>query len=133
MGIVSSVLREKGVTVELQRAETAKVEDLARGDVLLLASGTWNTGGVEGQLHPYMYEFLLKRAKDASIKGKQAAIIALGDDRYRYTARAGEHLRSFVTTHGGVLITDPLAVINEPYGQEDRVQRWTQKLIQELS
>jgi flavodoxin I len=29
-------------------AEKARPEDLLRGDIVLLASSTWNTGGVEG-------------------------------------------------------------------------------------
>jgi hypothetical protein len=42
-------------STEKQRAEDAKPEDLQKGDVLLLASASWNTGGIEGQLNPYMF------------------------------------------------------------------------------
>ncbi len=38
-----------------QRAEQSTLEDLTKGDVLLLASSTWNTGNVEGQLNPHMH------------------------------------------------------------------------------
>src|SRR4051795_12927843 len=34
------------------RAETTEPEDLRNSDLLVLASGTWNTGGSEGQLNP---------------------------------------------------------------------------------
>jgi len=36
-------------------AEKTQPQDLLSGDVLLLASSTWNTGGIEGQLNPHMW------------------------------------------------------------------------------
>lgn len=113
----------------LTRAEQAQPEDLLAGDVLILACGSWNTGGVEGQLQPLMYEFLVKRAKDADLAGKPCTVIALGDERYYYTARAGEHLRKFIVDHGGKVCCDPLTIINEPYGQEERVYKWAEKFL----
>lgn len=115
--------------VNVKRAEAAGSGDLLTGDILVLASGTWNTGGVEGQLNPHMYEFLLGRAKDVHLKGKHVAIIALGDDRYFYTCRAGEHLRQFVQTHGGHVLEPPLLIVNEPYGQEEKIRAWGEKLL----
>lgn len=117
------------LTVTLTRAEQAQPEDLLKGDVLLLASGTWNTGGIEGQLQPQMFDLLMKRAKDTVLSGKLCTCIALGDERYFYTARAGEHLRKFIVDHGGHVCMDPLAIINEPYGQEERVYKWAEKFL----
>lgn len=131
IGELVAFLREKvpGVVISLQRAEQAAPEDLLRGDVLLLASGTWNTGGVEGQLNPHMHAFLKERAKDVALGGKKVAIVALGDDRYYYTTRAGEHLRVFAQGHGGTVVEPPLLIVNEPYGQEERVRSWAKKLL----
>lgn len=128
-------LREKGkgIVADMQRVESAQPEDLHAGNVLLLASGTWNTGSVEGQLNPYMHFFLKDRAKEADLKGKQVALIALGDDRYRYTANASAHLEEFVATHGGRLLLPTLKVINEPYGQEKKVEEWGAEFIKHLS
>jgi len=39
-----------GWEIEETMAEKAQPQDLLSGDVLLLASSTWNTGGIEGQL-----------------------------------------------------------------------------------
>ena len=124
-------LKEKAPNLEISKqiAEQAFPEDLLKGDLLILAPGTWNTGGVEGQLNPHMHEFLLKRAQTANLKGRKVSIIALGDERYYYTSRAGEHLRSFVQTHDGVIAGDPLVIVNEPYGQEERVKRWGDKIL----
>lgn len=131
--VLQAYLKEKGVELTTQRAETATPEDFARGDVLLLGSGTWNTGGVEGQLHPHMYTLLNQTAKDADLAGKRATCIALGDERYYYTARSGEHQRKYIMDHGGEWCCDALTIINEPYGQEERVQKWAEKLLTRLA
>jgi len=119
------------LTVEKQRAESAQATDFLRGDALLLASGTWNTGGTEGQLHPHMYALLKDRAKDCDLQKKPCAVIALGDDRYYYTARAMEHLMQFVTQHNGQ-VAESLVIVNEPYGQEEKVTKWAAKLLAKI-
>lgn len=111
------------------RVESAVPKDLTEADFLVLASGTWNTGGIEGQLNPHMHEFLLGRAKSIDLQGRKVAIIALGDDRYFYTCRAGEHLRQFVQSHGGQVLEPPLLLVNEPYGQEEKIRAWGAKLL----
>ncbi|MDD5739579.1 MAG: flavodoxin domain-containing protein [Candidatus Peribacteraceae bacterium] len=116
------------LTIEKQRAEAAQAADLLRGDLLLLASGTWNTGGTEGQLHPRMYALLNDRAKECDLQKKLCAVIALGDERYFYTARAMEHLMQFVTQHNGQ-VAESLVIVNEPYGQEEKVNKWAAKLL----
>jgi flavodoxin I len=74
--------------IEETLAEKTRPHDLLRGDVLLLASGTWNTGGIEGQLNPHMSALLQDRARDLDLASKPCACIGLGDHRYFYTARA---------------------------------------------
>lgn len=118
--------------IDVVRIEKAGAEDLAKGDVLLLASSTWNTGGPEGQLNPHMHAFVTGRAKDAKFGGKSVAVIGLGDDRYHYTCRAAEHLETYVKTHGGKLIEPTLRIINEPYGQEDAIQEWGVMLLKKI-
>ena len=123
----------KPLHITKTRAESAKPEDLLLGEVLVLASGTWNTGGREGQMNPHMHTFLLERAVGVELKGKPCSLIALGDDRYYYTARAGEHLRSFIESHGGTLFLDPLTIINEPYDQETKIKSWAKNFLNECS
>ena len=115
------------VAVEVQRADRAKPEDLRRGDVLLLAAGTWNTGGVEGQPDPHMAT-LLQSAAGTDMKDKPMAFIALGDSRYYYTARAAEHFQKFRMAKEGMQLLPPLIVVDEPYGQEEKVRAWGTKL-----
>ncbi len=115
-----------GATVT--RVERASPDTLLAADALLLASGTWNTGGIEGQLNPHMHAFLKGAAKDVELKGKKVAVVALGDARYRYTANAGKHLEEYVTSHGGTLLGERLTIVNEPYGQETAVDAWAKTL-----
>lgn len=128
--VIETALREflPGIALTRVRADAATPEELLKGDVLLLASGSWNTGGIEGQLNPFMHALLKEKAAGIDLAGKQVAIVALGDERYRYTAKSGDHMEEFVTTHGGVTLGERLVILNEPYGQEDAVNDWTKKL-----
>lgn len=124
--------RSADVVVERQRAELASVKDLLRGDVLVLGCGTWNTNGKEGQLNPIMRDLLLERAKDIDLCGKPTTFISLGDDRYYYRTRCTEHFLRFLREHHGTLFLPPLVIVNEPYGQEGKVCRWTEKLLHHM-
>ncbi len=117
------------ITIERQRAELAKAEDLLRGDVLILGSGTWNFQGAEGQLNMYMHQLLFERAAGVDLTGKLVTLISLGDDRYYYTTRCTEHFMRFLKLSHAKMFLIPLIVVNEPYGQEERIQRWGEKLI----
>jgi flavodoxin I len=118
-----------GLEIEETRAEKAQPQDLLNGDVLLLASATWNTGGIEGQLNPHMWVLLHDKAKILDLAGKQCACIGLGDHRYFYTARAADHLQHYVEAHHGRLIVPTLKIIDEPYGQEEAVRVWGKQLV----
>lgn len=117
---------------ERQRAELAHPDDLLRGDVLILGSGTWNTGGTEGQLNMHMHSLLREQAKDLDLKKKPITFISLGDDRYYYRTRCTEHFLRFQREHNGVLFIPPLIIVNEPYGLEEKIQRWGEKLLNQM-
>jgi flavodoxin len=131
VGVLADFLAKHAPELVVTRAvaEVAQPDDFTKADVLLLASGTWNTGGIEGQLNPHMDVLLKKRAKDVDLAGKACAAISLGDDRYYYTGRAVEHLQQFIKTHNGAQALPSLMIVNEPYGQEDKVCKWGQKLL----
>ncbi len=129
-----SFLKEKApkTSVTMLLAEKVTPEDLLKGDVLLLASSTWNTGNVEGQLNPHMFALLKDRAKAVDLKGRKVVCIGLGDQRYFYTCKAAKELEEFVFTHKGTLALPTLKIINEPYGQEDAVKTWGKSLLKLL-
>jgi flavodoxin I len=114
---------------EKRMAEKTEPLDLLQGDFLLLASSTWNTGGIEGQLNPHMEELLQERARDVDLGAKSCACIGLGDHRYYYLARAANRLQGYVETHQGELILPTLKIIDEPYGQEETVREWASQLV----
>jgi flavodoxin I len=118
-----------GWAIEETMAEKTHPQDLLSGDVLLLASATWNTGGTEGQLNPHMWALLHDKAKTVDLAGKPCACIGLGDHRYFYTARAADHLQRYVEAHHGRLIVPTLKIIDEPYGQEETVRVWGKQLV----
>ncbi len=124
--------RNPSLVLSRVRADSATPDDVTKGDVLLLASGTWNTGGIEGQLNPYLHFLLRQKAAGIDLKGKRVAVIALGDRRYRYTAKSRDHLVEFVQTHGGEVLGEPLVIVNEPYGQESAIDAWTDTLSSHL-
>lgn len=117
------------ITLERQRAELTKPEDLLRGDIVVLGSGTWNTGGVEGQLNMYMHRLLKEQAADLDLHGKNMTSISLGDERYYYRTRCTEHLLRYIRDHNGKIVVPPFVLVNEPYGQEELVTKWGQKLL----
>jgi flavodoxin I len=135
VGKLTDALKEKspGLAVEVTRAEFAKPEDFSSGDALLLACGTWNTGGQEGQLNPHMFALLGDRAKAVDLGGKKVAVLGLGDSRYHFTAKAHDRLIDYVKTHNGNLVEPTLKIINEPYGQEGKIVEWASQLTSVFS
>ncbi|MGY3423489.1 flavodoxin I [Bradyrhizobium sp. F1.13.4] len=128
--LISSLKRIKaGWDIVETMAEKTHPEDLLSGDVLLLASSTWNTGGMEGQLNPHMWVLLHDKAKALDLAGKPCACIGLGDHRYFYTARAADHLQQYIEVHHGRLIVPTLRIVDEPYGQEEAVRVWGKQLV----
>jgi flavodoxin I len=119
--------------VEKTLAEKASQQDILRGAVLLLASSTWNAGGVEGQLNPHMSVLLHSKAKDLDLAAKPSACIGLGDHRYYYTARAANLLQGYVESHHGQLLLPALRIVDEPYGQEQAILGWGKQLADVLT
>ncbi|MDB4978287.1 MAG: hypothetical protein JWM56_473 [Candidatus Peribacteria bacterium] len=134
-GELAAYMKQKHAdySVTVQRVEHAKPEDMLTADLLVLASSTWNTNNIEGQLNPHMYHFLMDLAKSIDLNQKKTAVIGLGDARYFYTCKAADHLEHFVRTHNGQLVEPTLRIINEPYGQEGKVTEWAETIVASFS
>ncbi len=132
--VVEKYLREhaKDIFIERQRAEQSQADDLLRGDVLVLGSGTWNTNGTEGQLNMHMHALLKDRAAKLDLHKKPMTFISLGDERYYFRTRCTEHFLRYQREHNGTLLLPPIILVNEPYGQEERIQKWAEKLLASL-
>lgn len=121
--------RAKGIKISMERVEEATEKSFKRSKVVVMASGTWNTGGIEGQLNPHMHAFVHKTVADIDLKGKDVAVVGCGDDRYYYTCRAADYLERFVEDHGGTLYEPTLRLVNETYGQEKKIEKWADDLL----
>ncbi len=129
-----ALLQERApqVAVTAKRAELCGPEDLTAADVLVLASGTWNMYGQEGQLNDRMHALLFDRCKDVDLSQTPVILISLGDDRYHFTARATEHFMRFLKEHNGKSLMMPLVIVNEPYGQEEKIRKWGEKFLEKM-
>lgn len=116
------------VHIERQRAEHTTPEDMLRGDYVIFGSGTWNTGGQEGQLNMHMHKLLIEQAADLDLQKKPVSCISLGDDRFYFRTRCTEHFLRYFREHDGHVFIPPLVLVNEPYDQKDRIEAWGKKL-----
>lgn len=132
VSVLEAALSAAGVQTTAKRAELETSQGLQEADVLILASGTWNFGGVEGQLNEKMHDLLFVRAKDLKRTGKPIAFISLGDSRYYFTTRCTQHFKTFQKACGAVELLMPLIIVNEPYGQEDKIATWGTRLLAAL-
>jgi flavodoxin I len=110
--------------IERTLAERASARDMLRGAVLLLASSTWNTGGVEGQLNPHMLLLLQSKAENLDLASKPSACIGLGDHRYYYAARAADLLQDHIESHHCRLLLPALRIVDESYEQVEAILGW---------
>lgn len=131
---VVEYLKEKlpSLRVSAKRAELARPEDLTSADVLVLGSGTWNMHGQEGQLNEHMHKLLFDRCEGVDLSKTPVVLISLGDNRYYFTARCTEHFMRFLKEHGGKTLMMPFTLVNEPYGQEERILAWAEKFADRL-
>jgi len=119
----------EGHIVTMTKAEIATAKDFQKDDLLVLGSGTWNTGGIEGQLNPHMHELLFERIKEIDLKEKPVALVSLGDDRYYFTTRCTEHFMKWLKQANGKVLPPPLIIVNEPYDQKDRIEKWGRAIV----
>ena len=130
--LIQNLAQQKDIRIIKQRAETSTPENLEKADLLLLACGSWNTGGPEGQMNPWMHDLLLNKSKEVHLKGVNATAIGLGDERYHFTCRAADLLTDFLKNHGASLILPTLKIINDPYDQAAKIEVWAKELLQKI-
>lgn len=130
--LINALSKEKDIRITKQRAETSTPDNLEKADLLLLACGSWNTGGPEGQMNPWMHDLLLNKSAETNLKGVNAAAIGLGDERYHFTCRAADLLTEFLKNHGATLMLPTLKIINDPFDQAAKVTGWAIELLQKI-
>jgi flavodoxin len=128
---VADWLRQKGVEVELHRAEQTPFQVVAENQQFLLATSTWE----HGVLNPF-FDKLAADFQINSLSGKKAGFIGLGDTRYEPVLFCGgmETLKNIWTKSGGEVKGNVLKINGEPFHQfESNVLPWLGRWWEEFN
>jgi flavodoxin I len=127
---VSELLNNNGFETELHRAEDTEIDLINQNDLFILATSTWG----HGLINPF-FDNLLEEISKASLVGKKAAFVGLGDSAYEqvYFNKGVDLLRDAFIAAGGAEVASVLKIDGDPFAILDtKVQAWTEKLITAL-
>jgi len=122
--------RIAGITLTLQdvASDTTWQDEV---DFALFGSGTYAHGMIEKSLRKCVEEIW----KEKKIRIPCAAI-GLGDHRYdrEYNMYAADQLESWITEHGGNLVTTALRINRSPFKPNNQkiIENWAKSFIQNL-
>ena len=117
---VSEAMKEAQMEVELVRVEGAKLEDLAKYDLVVFASPTYGVGNLQEYFEPFFNEF-----RKQKFEGKKFAGIALGDSKnYDVFCGAADVLEKGIKEVGGVLVMPILRIDGMVFGREAEWKTW---------
>lgn len=128
---VAMVLEKKKIKVEMHRVIESTEHVFDDYDYLILASPTYG----HGLLDPHVIPFYERAAGMVSLKGKQCAVIGLGDDMYDadYNIESARILREFILDHDGEIMHEPLLINKTPLPHlETRVKDWAERLANKI-
>lgn len=110
---IADALREKGMSVHVENARDALVDDIERYDAVILGSCSWSRmtkdGEKHGQLQQDMGAFTLRAAK-LHVPNKKFAVFGLGDHTYSSFCGSATLLQQFVKQIGGTLVAEALHI-----------------------
>jgi flavodoxin I len=130
VNILADALKAKNVTVELKSPLQTEPADLAKFDLIVLASPTWDMNGKEGQPHEDYLPFMEKFGNDG-LNGKKLVIMGLGDSSYPKFCGSVDVLEKFVLDAKGILSAPSLRIDGFFFNQEKHTQSikdWAAKL-----
>lgn len=132
---VAETLRGKDVSVHVQNAWDAIVDDLERFDGIILGSCSWSRmskdGEKQGQLQQDMGAFTLRAAK-LHVPNKKFAVFGLGDHTYSSFCGSATLLAQFVGQIGGTLAVDPLRIDQYYFHlkkNRETIRQWAETLV----
>jgi flavodoxin I len=132
--IVTTVLTEKNIAVERKDIREVSVDSLREYDYIIFASPSWRTRKGDGMPHEFFLDFIDK-AEGTDFSGMRFGIFGLGDRAYTHFTGAVDELSSFVTSHGGSLIIEPLRIDGFYFNQaanEKYLEDWADQFSQHL-
>lgn len=132
--VVSQVLEQQLRTkhaVTMQRVETTAPDDVAKADVILLGSPSWNYEGKEGSPHLAFVPFM-NQMRSAQLAGKRFAVFGCGDTSYTYFCGAVDHLEKFAKSVNGTLLCPSLRIDGyffDERANQARVEAWASIIL----
>ena len=123
---VAQVLRDRGIQIELHRAEQTPLSLITAHSHFIIATSTWE----HGELNPFFVP-LYKEFDTSDLSGKKAAFIGLGDTRYEPVLFCGgmEIVKSRWLEKGGQQLGQTMKINGEPYHHlEGPVTQWAQAI-----
>lgn len=136
--VVSEVLSAAGHAVTRKKTVEANPDEIARYDLTILASPSWDyqdkEGRKEGQPHIEMRGFM-EKAVGKTFPDTKFAVMGLGDTSYMYFTGAVDHLEKFVDTLQGQKVIDSLRIDGFYFDQdanEAKVRDWAGKITESI-
>lgn len=128
--IASKFLSSKGHNVTVKRAGQSSFSECNNYDFIILATPSWLERKDEGQPHENFLK-LMDEGANMSFTGKKFALFGLGDETYAHFGRGVDRLATFVTNHGGEIVTPSLKINGYLFNQqqsEEMLISWLEKL-----
>lgn len=125
---VAGYWNEKGITVELHRAEQTPISIIFENQNFLFATSTWDHGAI----NPFFNKLVAEMQK-SDFTGKVASFIGLGDRRYEkfYFCTGMTFLKEVWEKNKGTAIGVPLMIGREPFEEriETMVKEWAEATL----
>lgn len=127
---ISEELTKNGNTVTLKDAGAADPDEFNDYDLIIFGAPTWG----EGEVHE-LFQSLAERSDGKTFPQKNFAVFGLGDTSYEHFCGAADHLKEYVGTLQGKLVSEPLKINNYYFNQAEelpKITEWINKFIPSL-
>lgn len=122
--VVREIFQNRGHRVTILPALEADPDEMARHDLVILGSCSWEYHDegkrLDGQLQEHFMKFR-ERAAGKTYPGIQFAVFGLGDSTYSNFCGSIKHLEGFVRELQGSLVGKPLCIDGFFYHQQENI------------
>lgn len=118
----------------MKKAAEVYPHELHLYPLILIGSPSWDADGKEGQPHNTITE-LLHRLEKIDLSHSRFGVFGCGDSAYTYFCGAVDVISSWLHTHHGDEIIEPLKIDGYYFDRdqnEEQIESWSKKLIAKL-